>query len=93
MWDYGDRIYYIRVKHISLNNHIGQTITCPDRIMIRFQLISAALEMMMLCTDGGLRVQWDSLTVNQIYAFNSLKFLAHTILSTESDSFQQLRIL
>ena len=93
MWNYGDRIYYIRVKQISLNNHNRKTITCPDRIMIWFQLILVALELMILCTNGSLRIRWDSLTVNRLYAFDNLKCLTHTVLAIERDNFRQLRIL
>jgi hypothetical protein len=61
--------------------------------MIQLQSILAALDMMMLCIDGGLRARWDSLTVSQLYAFGILERLAHVVLATESDNFRQLRML
>jgi hypothetical protein len=43
-----------------------------------------------MCTDGSLRVQWDSLTVREILHFDSLECLAHVVFAAESDRFGSL---
>jgi hypothetical protein len=46
-----------------------------------------------MCTDGGLRVQWDSRTVGELLHFDSLECLAHAVFAVKSDSFRQIRMI